>query len=166
MALSQQGRARAELLLAQPWAASLTRIVSSGETKALETAAILAATVGLDVERRDDTGEIDRSSPGSSRRTSSRLSPTPASPTRSAAHAAGSPQPPPRRGSPRALADLLDAPGEIAVVGHGGVGTLWYCHLAELPIERRWDQPGQGHWFTVDGGRPVHHWRPIEDVDP
>ena len=65
----------------------------------------------------------------------------------------------------RALADLLGAAGpDTAVVGHGGVGTLWYCHLAGLPIERRWDQPGQGHYVTVVDGAPVHHWRRIDDL--
>ena len=57
----------------------------------------------------------------------------------------------------RALGDLLHAPGETVVMGHGGVRTLWYCHLAGIPIDRRWDQPGQGHWFSVARGRPLHH---------
>ena len=64
-----------------------------------------------------------------------------------------------------ALADLVGAPDHVAVVGHGGVGTFWWCHLAGVPIERRWDQPGQGHYFTVELGAPVHHWRRIEDID-
>ncbi len=56
-------------------------------------------------------------------------------------------------------------PGDIAVVGHGGVGTLWYCHLAGIPIARQWDQPGQGHYITVREGRPHHHWRRIDDLE-
>ncbi len=72
-----------------------------------------------------------------------------------------------RRRIVTALEDLLDAAAagpDIAVVGHGGVGTLWYCHLAGVPIERRWDQPGQGHYLTVDGAsrRRQRGWRPIE----
>ena len=62
--LSERGRARVHAMLAQPWVDDVGRIVSSGETKALETADILARHLGLPVEQRDDTGEIDRSVPG------------------------------------------------------------------------------------------------------
>ncbi|MEZ5229770.1 MAG: histidine phosphatase family protein [Acidimicrobiales bacterium] len=49
--------------------------------------------------------------------------------------------------------DLLasnEGDGDIAVIGHGGVGTLWYCHLTGVPIDRDHDQPGQGHYYTID----------------
>jgi broad specificity phosphatase PhoE len=41
---------------------------------------------------------------------------------------------------------------DIAIVGHGGTGTLLYCHLAALPIDRRYDQPATygGNWFAFD----------------
>ena len=101
---------------------------------------------------------------GSSPRRSSSVSPTPfADPTVSASgwECAVDAQ----RRIVAALADLLvdERAGDIAVVGHGGVGTFWYCHLAGVPIDRRRDQPGQGHHFTVDRstGRPLHAWRPI-----
>jgi broad specificity phosphatase PhoE len=163
--LSERGRARAAALLDQPWAGATTRIVTSGETKALETAAILATQLGLDVEVRETTGELDRSVPGF-------LPPDEFEVVADACFArpddsarGWEPAAAAQRRIARALADLLgDDEGEIVVVGHGGVGTLWYCHLAGIPIDRRWDQPGQGHWFSVANGRPVHHWRPIEDV--
>ena len=58
--------------------------------------------------------------------------------------------------------------GDVMIVGHGGVGTLWSCHLADVAIDRRHDQPGQGHYFAVDptSGRPRHGWRPIDDLTP
>jgi broad specificity phosphatase PhoE len=42
--------------------------------------------------------------------------------------------------------------GDIAIVGHGGTGTLLYCHLAGVAIDRRYDQPATngGNWFTFD----------------
>jgi broad specificity phosphatase PhoE len=42
--------------------------------------------------------------------------------------------------------------GDLAIVGHGGTGTLLYCHLAGLPINRRYDQPATngGNWFAFD----------------
>ena len=65
-----------------------------------------------------------------------------------------------------ALDDLfsVEETRDVAVVGHGGVGTLWWCHLAGEPIDRRWDQSGQGHCIIVDRAsrQPLHHWRPIE----
>ena len=41
---------------------------------------------------------------------------------------------------------------DIAILGHGGTGTLLYCHLAGLPIDRRYDQPATnvGNWFAFD----------------
>ena len=166
--LSELGRFRAEKMTTLPWVRTIRRIVSSDETKALETAELLAATLGLDVECRSATGEIDRSAAGF-------LPPAEfeavadacfAHPTASAR--GWEPAVDAQRRIVQALADVLadDGPGDVAVVGHGGVGTLWYCHLADLPIARRWDQPGQGHVFAVDRatGRVLHHWRPIDEV--
>lgn len=66
----------------------------------------------------------------------------------------------------RELADLLDVaqPHDVLVVGHGGVGTLWWCWLSDEPISRAHDQPGQGHRFTVDltTRRPTSTWHPID----
>ena len=41
---------------------------------------------------------------------------------------------------------------DIAIVGHGGTGTLLYCHLAGVAIDRRYDQPATngGNWFAFD----------------
>jgi broad specificity phosphatase PhoE len=41
---------------------------------------------------------------------------------------------------------------DIAIIGHGGTGTLLYCHLAGLPISRRFDQPANdgGNWFSFE----------------
>jgi broad specificity phosphatase PhoE len=53
-----------------------------------------------------------------------------------------------------------------AIVSHGAVGTLLYCHLAGKMIDRRWDQPpgGGGNYFrftltppAVSGG-----WQAID----
>jgi broad specificity phosphatase PhoE len=42
---------------------------------------------------------------------------------------------------------------DIAIVGHGGTGTLLYCHFAGVPICRRFDQPptNSGNWFGFNG---------------
>ena len=51
--------------------------------------------------------------------------------------------------------------GNVAIVSHGAVGTLLYCHLAGEPIARRWDQPPNGggnyYRFTLSP-RAAHFW--------
>lgn len=164
--LSERGQARLLRLLESSWVAAISRIVSSEEPKARQTAEALAASRGLPVETRPGIGEIDRSATGFLLPDDHELVADAcfAQPTVSA------------RGWERAidaqarivtaLADLFveDQPGDVAIVGHGGVGTLWFCHLTGTPIDRRWDQPAQGHYFSVDlrTGRPLHHWRTFE----
>jgi len=162
--LSERGLARARALLDQPWIGATTRVVSSGEVKARQTAEVLAGHVGLDVEVREGTGELDRSVPGflppdEFEVVADACFARPAESARGWEPAAAA-----QARIAGALADLVDGPDDVVVVGHGGVGTLWYCHLAGIAIERRWDQPGQGHWFSVVDGRPTHHWRRIEDL--
>jgi len=168
--LSPLGIDRVRAMLGQPWVPAIRRVISSGETKAIETATILADHLAVEVEIRPGTGENDRTATGYLPRDEfDEVADTFfAEPDRSV------------RGWERAedaqarivaqLADLV-APeeggrGDVAVVGHGAVGTLWLCHLSDLRIDRRHDQPGQGHYFTVDRttGAVVHPWRPIDAI--
>ena len=66
-----------------------------------------------------------------------------------------------------AQAVLAAAPaGDVLLVGHGGVGTLLFCHFAGVEIARRHDQRGCGCVFAVgrETRRIVHAWRPIEET--
>ena len=59
--------------------------------------------------------------------------------------------------------------GDVLFVGHGAVGTLLWCHLAGVGIDRRHDQPaGGGNWFSFrdDDRRPDAGWRPMEALLP
>ncbi len=167
--LNERGRARARLMLSQPWVATIGRIVTGEETKALELAAVLGSHLGVTPEVRGGIGENDRSATGF----------VPPAEFEALAQAFFARPDASVRGWERAvdaqhrivagLADLLGGgpdtgAGDVAVIGHGGVGTLWYCHLAGVPIDRRWDQPGQGHYFGVDRvtARPLHGWLPID----
>lgn len=171
--LSPVGIARAHAIARQPWAPAIGRIVSSDEAKAVQTAEILAEPLGLDVEVRDSLRENDRSATGfvAPERFEALADAFFAEPSRSVAGWERAIDAQQRVGA--GLADLLtaeaDAVGtmpdaEIAVVGHGAVGTLWYCSLTGQPIDRRHDQPGQGHYFTVDLAtrRVEHAWLPID----
>jgi broad specificity phosphatase PhoE len=163
--LNARGRSRAFAMLEQPWLAAVGRIVSSHETKAIETARVVAEHLKLPVEVRSGIGENDRSSLGF----------VPAAEFEALANAFFTQPEQSIHGWERAidaqrriaqgLADLLTpAEREVLVVGHGGVGTLWFCFLSGLEIDRRHDQPGQGHYFSVDlqTRRPEHGWRPID----
>ena len=165
--LSEIGRARALAMLEQPWVGSIRRVVSSAERKARETAEILARQLGLTVEVRERMHENDRSATG--------FLPPPefeavadqffANPHKSI------------RGWERAIdaqqrivsevEAVLDAAagGDIAFVGHGGVGTLLLLSLSNREISREADQPaGGGNYFAYDiGARSIlHGWRPID----
>lgn len=171
--LSERGRARVMAATAQPWLASIGEVISSGETKALETAELLASACGgLAVSVAADTGETDRSATGFV---------TPAEHDRLATAFFAHPDTSAdgwetaTAAQARIVAALGphltesadDRPHDTLVVGHGGVGTLLLCHLAGLPIEQRHDQPTQGHYWTLDQatGRVEHRWRAIDDLE-
>ncbi len=168
--LSDAGRERAESFSrqspGQTVLSRVARVVSSHETKAIEAADIIAAAIGTTVEVREGLGENDRSATGF----------VPAEEFEKLADAFFADPEDSIRGWETAadaqarivlhLADLLQPPEtdrDVVVVGHGGVGTLWYCHLMGLPIDRQHDQAHQGSYFTVDlaSGRPTHAWRSI-----
>lgn len=145
--LSDIGRARAEEAARSDWAKRLGRIISSDETKAIETAEVLAAVAGVSIEIAHDTHENDRSATG--------FLPSPAfeeaadwffaHPTESFKGWERALDAQSRIVSAvnRILADH-DPSVPIAFVGHGGVGTLLKCHLMGAPIGRDRDQPGGG----------------------
>ena len=163
--LSEQGRARAHVLAQQPWLASVGRIITSDETKAIETGRIVAEHLALPLEVRSGIGENDRSAvgfvpPAEFEVLANAFFAEPKKSVRGWERAVDA-----QRRIAEGLADLLTpSPRDILVVGHGAVGTLWYCHLNGLAIERRHDQPGQGHYFSVDLhlGRAIHPWLPID----
>jgi broad specificity phosphatase PhoE len=166
--LSDVGRARTARLLEQPWVSAIGRVISSDENKAIQTARLLAERLRIEAEVRSRVGENDRSAtgpvpPAEFERLADQFFARPHERVRGWESAMDA-----QSRIAAALADLLipALPFDIAVVGHGGVGTLWYCHLAGLPIDRRYDQPSQGHYFSVDlsTGRPAHAWLPIDKL--
>ncbi len=183
--LSDAGRARATRFAEQPWLGRTNRIISSAETKALETAAILAMSISVPVEVRHALHENDRSSTGF----------VPPDRFEVLADAFfGSPQvsiegwetsADAQRRIVQATADVLlgspiespaESPAEshagsdVVVVAHGAVGTLLLCHLLGVPISRSYDQvggaavPGGGNFWSFDliEQRVMHRWQPID----
>jgi broad specificity phosphatase PhoE len=165
--LSEIGRARALAMLEQPWVGSIRRVVSSAERKAIETAEILARQLGLTVEVRERMHENDRSATGflpppEFEALADRFFANPHKSIRGWERAIDAQQ--------RIVSEVeavLDAAvgGDIAFVGHGGVGTLLLLSLSNREISREADQPaGGGNYFAYDiGARSIlHGWRPID----
>jgi broad specificity phosphatase PhoE len=168
--LSDHGRLRAEAMLRQNWIPTIARVVASAERKAIETADILVAHLGVELDVRPGMHENDRRATGF-------LPPAEfeqvadlffANPSRSV------------RGWERALDAQERIMGEvddiladqtadnIAIIGHGGVGTLLMLALAGEEISRKSDQPaGGGNYFAFDTGtrRLLHRWKPIDVLE-
>ena len=168
-ALSAVGRHRAEAMCRQPWVAGIRRLVSSDEVKAVQTAEVISRHVGVHVEVRAGIGENDRSAtgfvpPDRFEVLADRFFAAPEESVEGWERAVDA-----QARIAAGLADLLadEAGGDVAVVGHGAVGTLWWCALRAQPVDRRHDQPGQGHYFTVDRATRtvLHGWRPIDELD-
>jgi broad specificity phosphatase PhoE len=167
--LSEIGRARTEAVASTRQLSRTTQIISSGERKAIETAEIIAAKLHADVEVREAMHENDRSATGF-------LMPDEFQAVADQFFAQ------PRisvRGWERAIDAQLrivrevehvlarNRPGDVLFVGHGGVGTLLYCHYSGVAIDRRHDQPaGGGYYFAFasEERRVQHSWCPLEDL--
>lgn len=155
--LDAKGRARAEAFARHPLVAALTRIVSSGETKAFELAQMLAAPSGTPVEIGEHFGENDRSATGflppeEFEATADAFFANPDVSVRGWETA--------RKTQHRIVAavtavlDTHDPSQPIAFTGHGAVGTLLKCHLGGRTISRNEDQrrvgdPGGGNVLVI-----------------
>lgn len=167
--LSPRGRERLLACRAAPWLLACRRIVTSGEQKALETAALIAEASKAAIETRFDMHENDRSATGflpppEFEAVADRFFALPYVSARGWERAIDAQE--------RIVAAFEavtaghDPRAPLLLVGHGGVGTLLYCHLAGLAIDRRHDQPGAGSVFALHGGsrRPLFAWTPLESV--
>lgn len=164
--LAPAGIARMRWLAAQPAMAGLGAVWASDETKAIEAAGLLAAAFGLPVQVHPGLAEMDRGSTGflpaaEFEATADAFFARPAESVRGWERAIDA-----QRRILSALEDILARPcqGGLALVGHGGTGTLLLCALAGLPIARRHDQPRQGCLWRF-GTAPPHtadQWHPFE----
>jgi broad specificity phosphatase PhoE len=151
--LNDRGRARHTAFAAGNTLAHVASVWSSAEQKAIDGAQITAAALGLTPRIVEALHENDRSATGF-------LPPDEFEATANAFFA----QPEASiRGWERAIdaqtrivsacqSIVADAPqGAIAIIAHGGVGALLNCHLRNVPISRRYDQPAGkgGNLLTV-----------------
>lgn len=167
--LSELGRQRMRAGLRQPWVRDLTAIYCSTEQKALDGAAILAEHLSLAFEPIEELGENDRSATGflppeEFERVADEFFAAPTASVRGWERAVDAQSRVVR--AVERLAERDNSNGAIAIVSHGAVGTLLYCHLAGAPIARRWDQPPNGggnfYRFTLSPREAQFWWRPFD----
>ncbi|KZL20512.1 Histidine phosphatase superfamily (branch 1) [Pseudovibrio axinellae] len=154
--LSDKGRARLEQGLRQPWLLEIEHVISSKEKKAIETGQIIASHLGIELTTALDLHENDRSATGflppeEFERVADEFFSRPAISVRGWERALDA--------QSRVIAAIQSAlqsvPQEEPVLfsGHGAVGTLLKCHLANRAVAREFDQPakvGGGCWFRFD----------------
>lgn len=168
--LSVRGRERMAAGLSQPWVPGISAVYCSTEQKAIDGAAILAAHCGLAFTPVVELGENDRSATGylplaEFESVADVFFAQPGASVRGWETAADAQA---RIAAAVATIAATDpTAGGIAIVSHGAVGSLLYCHLTGHPISRRWDQPanGGGNYFTVQWGaqpRALSWWQPVD----
>jgi broad specificity phosphatase PhoE len=166
--LSPIGRSRVEAIKTAPILRGTRLVVSSAERKALETASILAEVLDLEISVRAGSHENDRSATGflppeEFETVATQFFSAPDVSIRGWERAVDAQ----RRIVKEAEAAMRScANGDVLMVGHGGVGTLLYCHYAGQPISRSCDQPpggGGNFWSMSMGTRTMHHgWTAME----
>lgn len=162
--LNEAGAADAAALVDATWASTVVRVISSGETKAIEMASPFCAAHGIELEIRPETGEIDRSATGfvpheRHEELADRLFAAPEESADGWERAVDA-----RDRLLAALGDVLGSGGpDVMVVGHGGVGTILWCTLTGRTIARNEDQNGPGNVWAVDldAGTGLHPWRRV-----
>jgi broad specificity phosphatase PhoE len=169
--LSPRGKERMTRALTRPWVAGIREIWCSKERKARDGADILAGYLKLPVNELAELGENDRSATGYLPRDEFEAVANEffANPSRSVRgwETAVDAQRRIVTAVDHVLAAKINRRGDIAIVAHGGVGTLLLCHLSGVPIGRRHDQPqtNGGNYFAFDirTRQPRHGWRPIDE---
>jgi broad specificity phosphatase PhoE len=167
--LSPVGSRRMQAAMRQPWLAAVRSVFCSAERKAMDAAAVVANHLGLRRIVVEALGENDRSATGylpkgEFEAVADAFFAQPDDSVRGWERA---------RDAQRRIVDAVEraismsvADGDIAIVAHGGVGTLFLCHLKGVAISRSEDQPGEGggNFFSFDAAdrHLLSEWRPIE----
>ena len=165
--LNPRGRLRHEAFAKQACLSRVGAVWSSTEQKALDGASITAQHLDVPHHSRFDLHENDRSATGF----------LPEAEFQAVADAFFAEPEQSIRGWERAVDAqtrtvsalqniAATAPeGDIAVVGHGGIGCLTLCHVLGEPISRRNDQAGRqgGNYASIalPDWSLRHHWRDI-----
>ncbi|SDK87316.1 histidine phosphatase family protein [Aliiruegeria lutimaris] len=168
--LNEQGSKRVAALASSNAFLGTRYVISSAENKAIETATPLAEALGCHLEIREAMHENDRSATGflppeEFEAVADQFFASPEESVRGWETA--------KQAQTRIVGEVREClrsrpSGDVLFVGHGGVGTLLFCHLSGLPISREHDQgPGGGGCFfefTGPWGIPNACWKPLETL--
>ena len=163
--LSNTGRQRAAAFATSPHVESVSHIWSSAERKARETADILAVSRNLTVQIEPRLGENDRSATGFLPPAQFEAAADAFFANPEVSHQGWETATDAQARIFQAVSEIVEnhTGGDLAIVTHGAVGTLLWCALSEHQISRRYDQPGQGHFWEADLAtlRPTSGWQRI-----
>lgn len=167
--LSPRGLERMRRCAGQPWVDGLGALYCSDEQKAVDGAAVLAQATGLVPVVSAALRENNRSAtgflpPAAFRATVERFFAEPDTAVQGWTPAAVE--------QARIVAALeriieeTDGLGDVAVIGHGGVGALSLAHWRGMAISLRFDQPGADggnvYRLSLPDRRVVHGWQLID----
>lgn len=168
--LSDTGRQRVLAMRRSPTLAATRLIVSSAERKAIETAELISEVLNVPITIIEASHENDRSATGflpppEFERVANQFFAQPETSVRGWERAID---------AQARIVGVMNSfvaahnNGDILMVGHGGVGTLLYCHFAGLGISRDHDQKGGGggcFWaMDIASLSVVHGWRVMEEL--
>ena len=167
--LSELGRDRMRAALKQPWMKDISAIYCSTEQKAIDGARIIGDHLSLPFQKITELGENDRSSTGylpadEFERVADEFFAHPDKSVRGWERAIDAQQ----RivTAVEKLSSTDQSSGDLAIISHGAVGALLYGALLGFPIDRKWDQPGNGggnyFCFSLNSHHAHLSWRPIE----
>ena len=168
--LSKLGQKRIARLAASGALQGTRYVISSAETKAIETATPLAQALECPLIVREAMHENDRSAtgflpPGEFETVVDQFFARPNESIRGWETA--------KAAQARIVKEVRDclaqyANSDLLLVGHGGVGTLLFCYLSNVPISRKFDQGiGSGGCyfeFTKPLGKPITGWQSLEKL--
>ena len=166
--LSDRGKERFEMFLKQPWLKSIDTIYCSSEQKALDGAKIVSEYLNKPFTEIPTIGEFDRSSTGYQPKEIfvENVKLFFGSPNTSilgwetAQHT--------QDRVVKAFDEIINISkaGNILVVAHGGIGSLYLAYLLNEPINIKWNQHGNGggNYFVVDLEtlKVIQQWQPID----
>jgi broad specificity phosphatase PhoE len=167
--LSQRGRVRMLKLLENRWILGVRAIYCSTEQKAMDGATIISEVLGIPYTTIPELGENDRSATGylsepEFNAVVDEFFRRPEESVRGWERAVDAQQR--ITAGTKTVLTAKPVDGDVAIVAHGGTGTLLLCHLAGVSISRDRDQPrtNGGNYFAFDlkTFRLLHDWRSID----
>lgn len=167
--LNEVGRARVAALVKADVLLDTRRVISSTETKAIETGQPIAKSLGFELNVCENMQENDRRAtgflvPDEFEQAADQFFAEPETSYRGWETAVNAQQ---RIVEAVNVALQEHRQGDVLFVGHGGVGTLLLCSLLGVAIDRKMDQMGGGgHYFEfeIESRRVLSRWMPLEHL--